>query len=187
MLTEHTRRFLLILTMAGSFAVAGLPASAVARVFLARDEALELAFPGAERVEARDVVLTDDQLERIQKLAAAPLESKLVTVYVGWKSGQPAAYAVFDTHTVRTLPETFLFVIAPDGSLRQAQVLAFHEPEEYLPGKRWLERFDGSRLGDDLKVGSGVSAITGSTLSTRAVTAGVRRALAVWAVVIGGK
>ena len=164
-----------------------LPVVASARVFLARDEALHLAFPDAERVEPRDVVLTAEQHQHIEKLAGARLDSDLVTIYVAWKAGQPSAYAVFDTHTVRTFPETFLVVLTADGAVSGAHILAFHEPEEYMPTDRWLERFKGQRLSEDLQVGRGVAAITGSTLSTRAVTSGIRRVLAIWDVVIGGK
>lgn len=164
----------------------GLPSVVEAKVYHARDEALKLAFPDAERVEPRDVVLTDEQHDRIENLARAPLDTNLVTVYVGWRDGAPAAYAIFDTHTVRTFPETFLVVISPEGAVQAAHVLAFHEPEEYLPTARWLGTFKDKKLDDDLQVGQGVAAITGSTLSTRATTSGIRRGLAIWAVVVGG-
>jgi Na+-translocating ferredoxin:NAD+ oxidoreductase RnfG subunit len=170
---------------AGSLAIAGLPAVAHSKVYHARDEAIALAFPDAERVEARDIVLTDDQKNRIQKLAKAPLDSSLVTLYVGWRAGSPFAYALFDTHTVRTHPETFLVVISPQGSVVASHVCAFHEPEDYLPPRRWLDRFNDRKLDDDLQIGRDVYSITGSTLSARAVTSGIRRALAIWTVVIG--
>jgi Na+-translocating ferredoxin:NAD+ oxidoreductase RnfG subunit len=164
-----------------------LPELVHAKVYHARDEALALAFPGMERVEPRDVVLTQEQHDRIEKLAKAPLDTSLVTIYVGWRAGAPAAYALFDTHTVRTFPETLLVVISTDGKVQATHVLAFHEPEEYLATPRWLETFNGKELSDDMQVGRGLSAITGSTLSTRAVTSGIRRALAIWNVVIGSK
>lgn len=140
-----------------------------------------------ERVEARDVVLTHEQHERIEKLSRTKLDTSLVTVYVGWRGGSPAAYAIFDTHTVRTFPETFLVVISTEGKVQATHVLAFHEPQEYLPTARWLDRFKGTDLNDELQVGRGVAAISGSTLSTRAVTSGIRRALAIWNVVIGAR
>lgn len=167
--------------------MAGLPAVVQAKVYHAREEALQLAFPGMDKVETRDVYLTPEQHDRIEKLAKAPLDTSLITLYVGWRAGAPAAYALFDTHTVRTFPETFLVVISPEGTVQATHVLAFHEPEEYLPTARWLGTFKDRKLEDDLQVGRGVSAITGSTLSTRAVTSGIRRALAIWTVVAGGK
>jgi hypothetical protein len=183
-----TRRSLLIVTLAGSLAVlatAGLPAFSHATVFHARDEALRLAFPDAERVEARDIILSREQHERIQNLAKAPVDSDLVTIYVGWKNGVPTGYGIFDTHTVRTFPETFLVVISPEGKVVATHILAFHEPLEYLPTQRWLGTFAGKSYADEMRVGGDVAAISGSTLSTHAVTSGIRRALATWRVALG--
>ena len=182
-----SRRFgrrLGVVVLAGLAAVASLsPRSAAAKVFLAKDEALALAFPGNDRVEERVVILTDEQKADIEKRARAPLESQLWTVYVGWKGDEILGYAVIDSHNVRTLPETFMVVTEPNGTLRRVEVLAFHEPPEYLPTDRWIEQFAGKKLDDDLKLGAGIQGITGATLSAQAMTAGVRRALAVVAVV----
>lgn len=161
-----------------------LPAGAT--VFLAKDEALALAFPGAERIEERVFILTDAQKAEVERQARAPLESQLWTLHVGWKGTEVLGYAVIDSHVVRTMPETFMVVIDPTGTLRRVDVLAFNEPPEYLPTARWIEQFPGHRLDDDLKLGAGVQGITGATLSARAMTAGVRRALALFAVLVQG-
>ncbi|MCC6849161.1 MAG: FMN-binding protein [Deltaproteobacteria bacterium] len=158
--------------------------TARAAVFLAKDEALALAFPGADRVEERVVILTDAQKAEIEKRARAPLESQLWTIHVGWKDGVVQGYAVIDSHIVRTLPETFMVVVDPDGKLRRVDVLAFHEPPEYLPTQRWIGQFAGHALDEDLKLGAGIQGITGATLSAQAMTAGVRRALALVAVAV---
>lgn len=174
----------------------GVPAmlgvqAAAAKVFLAKDEAMALAFPGAERIEDRIFILTDAQKAEIEKRARAPLSSQLWTIHVGWKGEDVTGYAIIDSHIVRTLPETFMVVIEPTGALRRVEVLAFHEPPEYLPTERWIDQFDGRRLDDELKLGAGIQGITGATLSAQAMTAGVRRALALFSVLIqdagGGK
>jgi len=185
--TRKVRRFLLVASLAGSLAVAGLPALAWAKVYHARDEALALAFPGVDRIEPRDVVLTQEQHDRIEKIAKAPLDTSLVTIYVGWRQDAPVGYAIFDTAVVRTFPQTFMVVITPGGTVQATHILAFHEPEDYLPTGRWLDTFKGANLDDELQVGRSVAAITGSTLSTRAVTSGIRRTLSIWSVVIGGQ
>jgi hypothetical protein len=157
---------------------------AAAKVFLAKDEALALAFPGAERIEDRVFILTDAQKAEVERRAHAPLETQLWTIRVGWKDDQVLGYAIIDSHTVRTLPETFMAVIDPQGTLRRVEVLAFHEPPEYLPTDRWIAQFAGRGLDDDLKLGAGVQGITGATLSAQAMTAGVRRVLALFAVLV---
>ena len=155
-----------------------------AAVLLAKDEALALAFPGADRVEERTFIMTDGQKEEVERRSRAKLETQLWTIYVGWKGGEVQGYAIIDTHNVRTLPETFMVVIEPKGTLRRVDVLAFHEPPEYLPTERWIGQFPGRVLDDDLKLGAGIQGITGATLSAQAMTSGVRRALALHAVLI---
>jgi hypothetical protein len=158
-----------------------------ATVFYARDEALKLAFPDADRVEAKDFFLTAAQRAAIEAQAKSPLDSDLLTVYVGWRGDRPSGYAIFDTHVVRTLPETFLVVLAPDGAITSTHLLAFYEPPEYAPPERWLAQFRGAALNDELRVGRGIAGITGSTLTSEAVTGGIRRALAIYAVLLKGK
>jgi hypothetical protein len=161
-----------------------LAPSAEAKVFLAKDEALALAFPGADRVENRVFILTDAQKAEVERRGRAPLDSQLWTIHVGWKGNEVLGYAIIETHAVRTLPETFMAVIDPKGALRRVDVLAFHEPSEYLPTDRWMAQFTNHALDDDLKVGAGVQGITGATLSAQAMTAGVRRVLALFAVLV---
>lgn len=161
------------------------PASAV--VFHARDEALRLAFPDADRTEARDFFLTAAQRADIEKRAQSSLESELLTIYIGWRGDQVLGYAIFDTHTVRTLPETFLAVLDPAGSIVSLRVLAFHEPLDYLPTDRWLQQYQGKSDPAHLRLGHDIAGITGATLSARAVNDGIRRALAIHHVLLEGK
>ena len=170
------------------WAISGLsPPTAYAKVFYARDEAMKLAFPEADRVEPRDFFLTPEQRSDIEHRAKTTLDSNLITVYVGYQHDEVLGYAVLDTHVVRTLPETFLVVLKPDGHIAATHVLAFYEPLEYLPSERWLAQFVGKSGDDDLQVGHGVAAITGSTLTSRAVAGGIRRALAIYAVLLERK
>jgi hypothetical protein len=165
-------------------ALLGLAAPFPARsgVFHSRESALRLAFPGADEVEARDLFLSDAEAEKIERAARAPLTSRLVTVYVGRRGGEIAGYAFLDTHPVRTLPETLLVVLDAQGRLAGTHLLAFHEPPEYAPPERWLARFTGRDLGADLWSRRDIDALSGATLTAGAITAAIRRLLAVWQV-----
>ncbi len=165
--------------------VCAITAPAPATVFHARDEIRSLAFPDAERMEPRDYFLTSSQREQIESRARTQLDSDLVTVYVGLRGDDVLGYAFLDTHMVRTLPETFLIVLAPDGAVVATHVMAFYEPLEYLPADRWLDQLDGSRLTDDLHVGRSIAGITGATLSSHAVVNGIRRVLAMHEILLG--
>ena len=77
-----------------------------------------------------------------------------------------------------------MVVVAPDGKIRFIEMLAFHEPEDYLPSPRWLDLFEDRPLTDDLWVKRGLRNIGGATITARAVTGGSRRILAAFEILI---
>jgi hypothetical protein len=158
--------------------------TATARVFMSRAEALAVAFPDAERLEPLRFALDDGQAKQVEALARAPLESRIVTLHAGRRGDLLLGYALIDVHTVRTLPEALMIVLDPQGQVRSVRVLAFHEPSDYLPTKGWFSQFEGRDLAPDLQLQGRIHAIAGATLSARAVTRSVRRALALYQVLI---
>ena len=158
---------------------------ASAKVFLTKDKALELVFPQAEEIEKRHVFLTERQAESIREMARAEVNSRLYTFYIAKSGGKETGYAVIDTHTLRTLTETVMFVINPDGTLRHAEILAFFEPTDYMPGGKWINLFLEKIRMDRMKVGKGVPNITGATISAVSFSQATRRVLAVYRVISG--
>jgi hypothetical protein len=167
------RRTLLVLFL--SLSVAIVPAGA--RVYLSVEQALESAFPKPANVERRTLYLDETQARRAAELSGAPVEARVVPYYVGVVDGRVVGYAYFDTHLVRTLPETVLVLVSPDGTLKRIDILSFDEPEDYLPTGRWLEQFPGRSL-QNLGARQGLRTLTGATLSSRAVIQAAKRVLA---------
>ena len=164
-----------------------LPQVAAAKVFHTVQEALAIAFPEADSVESTSFFLTEEQVERVQSLGQAPVETKVVTCHIGRKDGNVLGYAFIETHIVRTLPETFLIVVSPHGTVQRILTLAFYEPQEYLASERWIAQFDQRSLTPQLQVERAIHGITGSTLTARAVTRGIRKVLALFQVLIQEK
>jgi hypothetical protein len=173
--------------IAAAFAVLCLAGAAHAKVFYSKSEALKLAFPEADRVEDKAILLGDEQAGRVEQLAKSRLESRLVTLYTGYRGSELLGYAFIDVHTVRTLPEAFLVVLSPAGEVRSLRLLAFHEPLEYMPSARWYQQFESKTIAAPLRLGGDIHGIVGATLSSRAATEGVRRALALYQVVVNHK
>jgi len=160
-------------------------APAAARVFVTTDEALKLAFPGCEVVR-HAAFLTPEQLKRARELAGAEVPGALAVYYTATQGGQPAGTAWFDTHRVRTLPETLMIVVDPQGKVGRIEVISFREPEEYLPRGAWYEQFRGRALDAELQLKRGIRPVTGATLTARATTDAVRRVLALRQILAGG-
>ncbi len=157
---------------------------AIGKVYLTKDEALKEAFPDVNGIERFTLFLSDDDVKQIQTLSKVKVESKIFTYYMVKGEEGIIGYAIFGSHIVRTKPEVYMVVINPDGSVEHIKILAFYEPEEYLPPKKWFEQFNGKVLDDNLWHKRGISAVTGATLSANGITQEVRKALAIFRIMI---
>jgi hypothetical protein len=150
----------------------------LAKTFLTQEEALRLAFPKGAVVTRKTAFLSEaDRAEVARRSGGAPPPG-LVAYYVASADGKDAGTAYFDTHIVRTLPETILVTVDPKGAIARIEVLSFSEPEEYLPRGTWYGRFPGKTLGDELSEKKGVRPVTGATITVRVTVEAARRVLA---------
>ena len=157
--------------------------TAWATVLITVEEALELAFPDAA-IERQTLFLSAEQRDRVAEKSGSEVSSSLATRYVARDGdGAVRGWAYLDTHRVRTLPETVMVVLDADGTVRRVEVVTFREPLEYMPRRGWYEQYEGQELDDDLALKRDIRPVTGATLTARATTEAVRRALAMHVVV----
>ncbi len=161
-----------------ALALAATLTASHAKVFLSQEEALRLAFPGGAEFARETAFLTDEEARAVEKDCSGPLDSKIITYYVAGGPAQgPTAY--FDTHIVRTLPETIMIVVTPEGTIGRIDILSFSEPQDYLLKERWMAQLPGRGLDEELSLRRGVRPMTGATLSARAIVDSARRILSV--------
>jgi FMN-binding protein len=149
-----------------------------ARVEMTQDEALRLAFPPPQEVERRTLYLDDAQAKQAGAAAGVPVDARVVPYYVGRAGGRLTGFAYFDTHLVRTLPETVMIRLTPDGAIQAIDILSFDEPQDYRVTARWLEQFKGQDAAAAPRLPVAIRSLSGATLSARAVTDAARRILA---------
>ncbi len=176
------RRAAWLLFAAAALLAVASPGSGRAKVFLTVDDALALAFPDCQ-IERLTTFLTDEQLERARELSGEEIEGALVHPYEATCAGEYAGTAYFDTHRVRTLAETLMVVIDSEERVRRIEILAFREPEEYIPREVWYEQFSARQLAPELDLKRDIRGVTGATLTARATTDAVRRVLALHRVI----
>jgi Na+-translocating ferredoxin:NAD+ oxidoreductase RnfG subunit len=73
--------------------------------------------------------------------------------------------------------------VAPGDRVERVEIVEFREPPEYRAPAGWLRQFSGKRLDQDLSLRGSVAAITGATLTSRAVVRSLRRVLALHQVI----
>lgn len=154
--------------------VAGVTRWAHGKVLMSQEAALQKAFPGAERIERKTLYLEPGQIKDLERRAKTRLDSSVITYYQGVQSGRLLGTAFFDTRTVRTMPMTLMTVLNAEGTVSFVEILAFHEPEDYLPRPLWLKRFDRLGRTDRIRLRQDIPNVTGATLTCQTITDAVR-------------
>ncbi len=170
----------MIRILAPAFMTAGLLAGGLP----SQQEALSLAFPGAQ-FQRREFFLTEAQAAAVKQRSGLDLPGLWIVAYEARKEGQLIGVGFFDTHHVRTLNETALVAVGSEGRVRRVEVVAFHEPQDYMAKEAWLRQFDGKQLGPELKLQRDIKPLSGATLTANALTDASRRCLALWQVLYG--
>ena len=73
---------------------------------------------------------------------------------------------------------TFALLAGVDGKMKRLEVVAYREPRGgEIRGARFRAQFAGKKATDKLRLGHEIAAISGATISSRAMVIGVRRNL----------
>jgi hypothetical protein len=158
--------------------------SASAEVFLAKDEALNIAFAEDVEIHENTKVLSQSAREQIEHDAYTRLSSNIFHYYEGRRNGAVVGYAIIDSRIMRSHLAAFMVVLTPDRTVSKVVLLAFNEPSEYQPTDSWLQQLEGNQPLEELIPGQGIAPIAGSTLTVNGLSDGVRAVRASLSVVL---
>lgn len=160
-------------------------ASLNAKLLLKPADAIKTLYPESTSSQKRSILLTKSEASTVEKLIKQKLKSKIFTFYIIKKDNEIISYAGVYTNKVRSKTGTFMTFISTEGKITSIEVIAFNEPPEYTPKKRWLELFDGKSVQDNIKVKESVPNLSGATLSATSAANTAKLMLAVWKVKYG--
>lgn len=150
----------------------------VSQQFATKSELLADMFATAERVAPVKLTLTEhDQLRAKEETGrAVPLAA--YTFYEATRGSEVVGYCLFDDQVGQHEPITFAVQLTADGTLARMEVVVYREERgSEIRSNRFRKQFVGKRLGDSLRLGDGVDAVSGATYSSRAATVVAKRAL----------
>ena len=100
------------------------------------------------------------------------------TFYVA-KSGEVIdGYALIDEELGQHLPITFAVKFSPQGVVQRQEVMIYRERYgDEIRDPRFRQQFEGKTAADPLRASEEIIAVSGATISSRAMTVGVHRAL----------
>jgi len=157
-------------------------ASLYGQLLLKPADAIKAAYPTSTSSEKKSILLTKEQASVVQKLVKKKLKSKIFTFYIIKKDDKIIAHAGLFTNKVRSKTGTYMTFINPNGKIQSIEIVAFNEPPEYIPKKRWLKLFNEKTINDNIKVKESIPNLSGATLSATSASNTAKLMLAVWEV-----
>ncbi len=150
-----------------------------AKVIISPFDVMEATFTDKSTVVKKNVLLNKAKASAIENEAKSKLKTKIYRLYSASINDKVVGYGLLLTRKVRTKDVAVLYLFTPEKKIKSAEIIAFHEPIEYLPSQTWLSQFDDVSETKVLRVGKDITTITGATLSARAISDGSRLALAI--------
>jgi len=172
----------ILLVVAGVLLAALAAVGGETEVYLSLEEAPRVVFPEADSIERKDVPATDELRERMQELIGREKPSLWEPFYITYtahRKGELLGYAVICEEIGKHRQITFIVAVSPAGRVRDVAVLIYRESrgsEVKYPG--FTRQFRGKSLAEPIAHRRDIRNITGATLSARALSRGVRKALA---------
>jgi len=161
-----------------------LSQSSVAKNNVSIDKVVKSSFSGVTKVEAKNLILTKAQHNKIQAQAKAAVRTKVYRYYDIKSGSKTVGYGVLVTRKMRTKKATVLYAFDMNGKLKFTEIMAFGEPPEFKPNKQWMAQFQNKNASAKLTMGKDIPTISGSTLSARGISDGARIARAIYQVIL---
>ncbi|MCK6549109.1 FMN-binding protein [Myxococcota bacterium] len=165
-------------------ALTALPGRAAAEdVYFTTPALLTEFFKTSERVSYVKVE-GDAGRDALTKLLGYAPAKRSYVVFVARTGAKVDGYAVIDDELGQHQPITFGVKLSPDGAVERAEIMVYREGYgAEVREARFRRQFTGKTAADRLRLGDDVVAISGATLSSKAMATGIRRAAALVSVV----
>jgi len=150
-----------------------------AQVLISPIEAMQENYDLNATVTKKNILLSNSKFKSIQKNAQTKLTTKIYRVFTAKKDGKTLGYGVLVNRKVRSKNAVILYFIQ-DSTLQGIEVIAFNEPLEYVPTKKWNAQFVNIKTDKMLQLNRDIPSISGATMSARSVTDGSRIAFAIY-------
>lgn len=157
-----------------------------AKVLISPIEAMKENYSQNAQVSKKNILLNKNNFNIIQKNAKVKLDTKIYRIYTAKENNKILGYGILINKKVRSKNAVVLYFISKN-ILQGIEIIAFNEPQEYIPTKLWSEQFKNISTSKMLRLNREVPTITGATLSARSVTDGSRLAFAIYNALLKGK
>lgn len=148
-----------------------------AQVFLTEDQALRSLFDNS-RIDRQGKTLKDEDRQALTKATGLRFPESSFTFFVAERDGKALGYALVMNELGKSEPITFMVAMSPEHRVVDVLVLVFRESRgAEVRETRFLRQFKGKQANDPITINNDIINYSGATLSSKAITRGVKRAL----------
>jgi Na+-translocating ferredoxin:NAD+ oxidoreductase RnfG subunit len=163
-------------------------------VILTREQALKEVFPPEFQIKTETVKMSGDTLKRVQDRLGGSLifeqegsESAKVSAetsvefLVAESGGEVKGVAIIDVQPGKWGPVEFITAIDTQGQVRRVRVMSYQEERgRPIAQASFMNQYRGMTSKSALTVGKDITGISGATISSRAATFAVKKAIVVF-------
>lgn len=149
--------------------------------YLTIADAQKLAFPAADQFVERHIVYRPSDIAAIERLSGQNVQTRGEQVWRAQSGGRLIGYFILDYVIGKHLAIDYAVALEPDGRIRRVDILQYRESYGgEIANRDWLAQFAGKTSHDPPEFERNIRNISGATLSSRHVTYGIRRVLAIY-------
>lgn len=133
-------------------------------------------FPASEKVTYKRVSLADTEAAEIAKRLGLDSIKREWVIYFGESDGSRDGYAIVDGEKGMHEPIDFAVRFARSGVVDRIEIMAYREAYGgEIRSERFRAQFRGKTSTDPITAGRDIDVISGASISSRSLAAGVRR------------
>ncbi len=148
------------------------------KIYLDLAEALEKVFPKADKIWSEEWRPTQTEKQGLEFALGWRLPAELFVFHRASKNGKDLGYAMVDEQRGRFKPITFMVQVSPQGKVGRIEVMIYRESRgDGVQRQRFLKQFRNKTADDPIRMNRDITVLSGATMSSRALTAGVKKVL----------
>ena len=150
-----------------------------AETYLSEAQAVKIAIPAAASVSIEVKQLTPPQRDSLQSKSGLRFPEQQYKCFVGRdKEGHIVGYGIIMNEIGKEEYITFIVGLSPKDEVNDVAIMEYRESRgSEVREKRFLRQFHGKKSSDPIQVNRDIANYTGATLSSYAVSHGVKKAL----------
>ena len=135
-------------------------------------------FRTSQSVTYKKIDLADADKKRLQRRLGYTPPKPSYTFYVATSGGHVDGYALVDEEKGEHLPITFAVKLSPGGKVEREEIVVYREARgDEVRDEHFRRQFVGKSAADAIDTNQDIVAVSGATISSRAIAVGVKRAV----------